>query len=193
MTMVISKATTAVLSRKHTTSFFISYAFTPRSLVLTTLFCVPRCSSFVPTTTSAPPSLPFHRSFHTRSATTLPTTTTSCLFTSSSPSASRSNQRAFSLTTSLAPAEKQQQQDIGTDKVKKKMETYPDFDKIEGLHPTLVKNLQTMGIKTMTEIQAMTWEAASKGQDVLGRARTGTGKSESWSLWRRAPIRPLRM
>ena len=54
--------------------------------------------------------------------------------------------------------------------------SFPAFDDLPGLHPILKQNLQTMQLKTMTEIQAKTWEAASQGQDVLGRARTGTGK-----------------
>ena len=33
-----------------------------------------------------------------------------------------------------------------------------------------------------TEIQSKTWEAASDGQDVLGRARTGTGKTVAFLL-----------
>ena len=53
---------------------------------------------------------------------------------------------------------------------------FPTFDSIEGLHPTLAQNLRRCQFERMTEIQAKTWESASKGQDVLGRARTGTGK-----------------
>jgi len=62
------------------------------------------------------------------------------------------------------------------------MVEFPEFDKIPGLHPILVKNLRAMNFKTMTEIQALTWEAASSGRDVLGRARTGTGKTVSFLL-----------
>jgi len=54
--------------------------------------------------------------------------------------------------------------------------SFPKFNDIPGLHPTLVKNLQASNFTHMTEIQSKTWEAASNGQDVLGRARTGTGK-----------------
>ena len=39
-----------------------------------------------------------------------------------------------------------------------------------------------MQLTHQTEIQAKTWDAASQGQDVLGRARTGTGKTISFIL-----------
>lgn len=54
--------------------------------------------------------------------------------------------------------------------------SFPKFSDITGLHSTLLKNLQALKLTQMTEIQARTWEAASVGRDVLGRARTGTGK-----------------
>ena len=52
----------------------------------------------------------------------------------------------------------------------------PSFREIAGLHSVLLRNLDFMKLSVMTEIQAKTWEAASQGKDVLGRARTGTGK-----------------
>jgi ATP-dependent RNA helicase MSS116 len=61
-------------------------------------------------------------------------------------------------------------------------ETYPRFADVSGLHPSLKSALAEMELITMTEIQAKTYEAASKGQDVLGRARTGTGKTISFLL-----------
>ena len=39
-----------------------------------------------------------------------------------------------------------------------------------------------MNIQTMTEIQAKTWDTAKTGRDVLGRARTGTGKTLAFLL-----------
>jgi ATP-dependent RNA helicase MSS116 len=41
---------------------------------------------------------------------------------------------------------------------------------------------QKLGLETMTEIQAKTFDAASSGKDVLGRARTGTGKTLAFLL-----------
>jgi ATP-dependent RNA helicase MSS116 len=61
-------------------------------------------------------------------------------------------------------------------------ETYPKFAQLAGLHPSLKASLAKMELVTMTEIQAKTWEAASAGQDVLGRARTGTGKTVAFLL-----------
>ena len=61
-------------------------------------------------------------------------------------------------------------------------ETYPKFAEVPDLHPSLKAALAKMELVTMTEIQAKTWEAASAGQDVLGRARTGTGKTISFLL-----------
>ena len=60
--------------------------------------------------------------------------------------------------------------------------TYPKFQNIAELHPVLKRNLEGMKLVTMTEIQSKTWEAASAGQDVLGRARTGTGKTVAFLL-----------
>jgi DEAD/DEAH box helicase len=68
---------------------------------------------------------------------------------------------------------------------KKKMQdavTYPEFSSLSDLHPILRSNVAAMGFTSMTEIQAKTWEAAIAGQDVLGRARTGTGKTVSFLL-----------
>ena len=57
---------------------------------------------------------------------------------------------------------------------------FPAFADLKGLHPLLASNLEVMGLERQTEIQAKTWEAASSGRDVLGRARTGTGKVSYW-------------
>jgi len=42
--------------------------------------------------------------------------------------------------------------------------------------------IDVMGLSTMTEIQAKTYAAALSGRDVLGRARTGTGKTVAFLL-----------
>jgi superfamily II DNA/RNA helicase len=60
--------------------------------------------------------------------------------------------------------------------------SYPKFDDVSQLHPVLKRNLKELKLETMTEIQSKTWEAASAGQDVLGRARTGTGKTVAFLL-----------
>lgn len=57
------------------------------------------------------------------------------------------------------------------------------FAERKDLHPDSKRALiQVMGLTSMTEIQAKTYAAASSGQDVLGRARTGTGKTIAFLL-----------
>jgi ATP-dependent RNA helicase MSS116 len=52
------------------------------------------------------------------------------------------------------------------------------FVDCNGLHPSSKRALvEDMGLQTMTEVQAKTFYAAISGQDVLARARTGTGKT----------------
>jgi ATP-dependent RNA helicase MSS116 len=52
------------------------------------------------------------------------------------------------------------------------------FQECPGLHPLSKRALTgTMGLQAMTEIQAKTFAAGAAGKDVLGRARTGTGKT----------------
>eukprot|EP00977_Amphora_coffeiformis_P007817 scaffold1717_cov169-Amphora_coffeaeformis.AAC.12 len=50
------------------------------------------------------------------------------------------------------------------------------------MHPHSKRAIAEMGLKSMTEIQAKTFEAASSGRDVLARARTGTGKTVAFLL-----------
>lgn len=50
------------------------------------------------------------------------------------------------------------------------------------LHPNSKRAVAAMGLTTMTEIQDRTFSAASSGKDVLGRARTGTGKTVAFLL-----------
>ena len=61
-------------------------------------------------------------------------------------------------------------------------EEYPRFEDKLNLHPSSKKALEKMGLKTMTEIQAKTFDAAASGQDVMARARTGTGKTMAFLL-----------
>jgi ATP-dependent RNA helicase MSS116 len=56
------------------------------------------------------------------------------------------------------------------------------FEDIDGIHPITLKALRGKGLETMTEIQEKTYHAAVNGQDVLGRARTGTGKTLAFLL-----------
>ena len=52
------------------------------------------------------------------------------------------------------------------------------FSECKELHPSSKRALvEDMGLQSMTEVQAKTFAAALAGRDVLGRARTGTGKT----------------
>jgi ATP-dependent RNA helicase MSS116 len=61
-------------------------------------------------------------------------------------------------------------------------EVWPRFEDKDNLHPSSKKSIQNMGLTTMTEIQAKTFDAAATGKDVLARARTGTGKTMAFLL-----------
>jgi ATP-dependent RNA helicase MSS116 len=58
----------------------------------------------------------------------------------------------------------------------------PNFADLKDLNPKTAHTLTSKGFKTMTEIQARTWDAAVAGKDVIGRARTGTGKTMAFLL-----------
>jgi len=61
--------------------------------------------------------------------------------------------------------------------------TSTKFSEIDGLHPASKRAIkEVLKLKSMTEIQSKTFEAASLGTDVLGRARTGTGKTMAFLL-----------
>jgi ATP-dependent RNA helicase MSS116 len=66
------------------------------------------------------------------------------------------------------------------------MEDYEDnkqrFADLEDLNPITKQNLAANNLEYMTEIQAKTWEACVKGKDVLGRSRTGSGKTVAFLL-----------
>ena len=68
----------------------------------------------------------------------------------------------------------------------------PTFDDI-GLEPSLRQNLQRMGYETPTPIQAAVVAPALAGKDVMGLARTGTGKTSAFGiplvLWASGPYR----
>ena len=50
------------------------------------------------------------------------------------------------------------------------------------LHPSLLANIATLGYETPTPIQAQAIPAAMEGRDLLGIARTGSGKTASFVL-----------
>lgn len=52
------------------------------------------------------------------------------------------------------------------------------FDEVADIHPNLRKSLKNnLKVDYMTDIQAKTFPIAITGRDILGRARTGTGKT----------------
>ena len=56
--------------------------------------------------------------------------------------------------------------------------TNQSFSECKELHPSSKRALvEDMGLQSMTEVQAKTFNAALAGKDVLARARTGTGKT----------------
>eukprot|EP00571_Detonula_confervacea_P012830 CAMPEP_0172300926 /NCGR_PEP_ID=MMETSP1058-20130122/2922_1 /TAXON_ID=83371 /ORGANISM="Detonula confervacea, Strain CCMP 353" /LENGTH=676 /DNA_ID=CAMNT_0013010875 /DNA_START=1 /DNA_END=2031 /DNA_ORIENTATION=- len=58
-----------------------------------------------------------------------------------------------------------------------------EFAKRSDLHSATKRALaEVLGLTSMTEIQAKTYDAALSGKDVLGRARTGTGKTIAFLL-----------
>ena len=58
-----------------------------------------------------------------------------------------------------------------------------EFAQRTDLHPATKRALvETLGLVSMTEIQSKTFDAALSGKDVLGRARTGTGKTIAFLL-----------
>lgn len=59
---------------------------------------------------------------------------------------------------------------------------FPKFSELSNLHTNTKRAIADLQLEKMTEIQSKTFEAASNGQDVLGRARTGTGKTLAFLL-----------
>lgn len=59
----------------------------------------------------------------------------------------------------------------------------PFDDPLLNLDPSTLRAVtRDMGLQRLTEIQAQTWPAAVTGQSLLGRARTGTGKTLAFLL-----------
>lgn len=67
-------------------------------------------------------------------------------------------------------------------KRKKKRKKPPFFEQVKNLKPSLKRILADAGFQRMTKIQAATWNAAVAGKDVVGQARTGTGKTMAFLL-----------
>ena len=51
------------------------------------------------------------------------------------------------------------------------------FADLKNLHHKTLNRLTQQGFTSMTDIQAMTWDAVLEGKDVVGRSRTGSGKA----------------
>ena len=65
----------------------------------------------------------------------------------------------------------------------KSLLSHTSFAQHESIHPLTRKALsQVLGLEYMTEIQSKTFTPALEGKDVLGRARTGTGKTVAFLL-----------
>jgi len=61
--------------------------------------------------------------------------------------------------------------------------TSENFADLKDLHPASKRALtEILKVTSMTEIQSKTFAAASSGSDILGRARTGTGKTLAFLL-----------
>ena len=56
-----------------------------------------------------------------------------------------------------------------------------NFDSFD-LHPQIVAGVQALGYSTPTPIQRQAIPPVLKGQDVLGLAQTGTGKTAAFAL-----------
>ena len=59
--------------------------------------------------------------------------------------------------------------------------TTPKFSEL-GLHPLVLKSVESQGYETPTPIQAETIPALVDGRDVIGLAQTGTGKTAAFAL-----------
>lgn len=58
---------------------------------------------------------------------------------------------------------------------------YRSFDSLP-LHQNLIRNIQIKGYESMTEIQDQSFDSLMSGRDLLGIARTGTGKTASFAI-----------
>lgn len=62
-----------------------------------------------------------------------------------------------------------------------KIERHPPFSSLE-LQDSLLKNLASMGYQTTTPIQAQSLPHILQGKDVIGQAKTGSGKTVAFGL-----------
>lgn len=84
--------------------------------------------------------------------------------------------------TAIAPKKKTVVKKKNGENQKQTFATNVLFADRQDLHPLSKRAVAQMGLTSMTEIQDRTFEAASTGRDVLGRARTGTGKTVAFLL-----------
>jgi len=99
------------------------------------------------------------------------------LYSSSAPS------HFSSAAPSFFPSDDDDEDDDDIDDGSNSREEVPTFASLTNLHPSSLHALtHKFKISTMTEIQHKTFDAASQGRDVLGRARTGTGKTLAFLL-----------
>ncbi|KAF7722813.1 hypothetical protein EC973_002658 [Apophysomyces ossiformis] len=80
--------------------------------------------------------------------------------------------------------EEEEQPEIKKRKVENEDEEIPENLRLSNfrISDNTVKNLEKRGIRSLFEIQASTFDAIYDGQDVLARARTGTGKTLAFAL-----------
>lgn len=57
-----------------------------------------------------------------------------------------------------------------------------DFSAIPNLPQALLENIESLGYKTMSPIQALTLPLAVEGRDLIAQAKTGSGKTAAFSI-----------
>ncbi|MEC8907939.1 MAG: DEAD/DEAH box helicase, partial [Pseudomonadota bacterium] len=56
------------------------------------------------------------------------------------------------------------------------------FDSISGINPAMLSNLDQLGFKEATEIQAQSLPVSLAGNDLLAQAKTGSGKTVAFGI-----------
>ena len=90
----------------------------------------------------------------------------------------------FSTTTIMVAAEEVDTAMVAAgenDLLKEQKTLYRRFEDLD-LHPKSLKALRRQGLHKLTEIQEKSFDMILSGKDVVGRARTGTGKTISFLL-----------
>jgi ATP-dependent RNA helicase MSS116 len=108
-----------------------------------------------------------------------------------SPSSSSSRRRPIRSSSQASIAQRQEQEDRAVQAKERYQEALKDptllsdvrFSERNDIHPCTKRAIQeVLGHEQMTEIQAKTFAEAVQGRSVLGRARTGTGKTLAFLL-----------